>query len=87
MRHQKMSSLLVLLAGKAAAQGDSALFGLLFDLEGDSLRMSGDLMITGDKHTFPCTSTEGFGARGLVTGPAKAGVLKGMEMAENPQAC
>jgi galactokinase len=48
MRHQKMSSLLVPLAGEAASQGDAKLFGLLLDLEGDSLRMSGDFMITGD---------------------------------------
>jgi len=48
MRHQKMSSLLVPLAGKAAATGDAALFGLAIDLEGQSLRMSGDFMITGD---------------------------------------
>jgi len=48
MRHQKMSSLLVPLAGEAAAQGDADLFGLLLDLEGQSLRMSGDFMITGD---------------------------------------
>jgi len=48
MRHQKMSALLVPLAGEAASQGDAALFGLLLDLEGQSLRMSGDFMITGD---------------------------------------
>ena len=48
MRHQKMSSLLVPLAGAAARQGDAALFGILLDLEGQSLRMSGDFMITGD---------------------------------------
>ena len=48
MRHQKMSSLLVPLAGEAAKRGDAALFGLLLDLEGASLRMSGDFMITGD---------------------------------------
>lgn len=48
MRHQKMSALLVPLAGEAASQGDASLFGLLLDLEGHSLRMSGDFMITGD---------------------------------------
>ena len=48
MRHQKMSSLLVPLAGEAVAQGDAPLFGKLLDLEGQSLRMSGDFMITGD---------------------------------------
>jgi galactokinase len=48
MRHQKMSSLLVPLAGEAVARGDVALFGALLDLEGKSLRMSGDFMITGD---------------------------------------
>jgi galactokinase len=48
MRHQKMSSLLVPLAGEAASLGDVELFGLLLDLEGQSLRMSGDFMITGD---------------------------------------
>lgn len=48
MRHQKMSSLLVPLAGEAAQRGDAALFGLLLDLEGASLRMTGDFMITGD---------------------------------------
>ena len=34
MRHQKVSSLLVPLAGEACAQGDAALFGMLLDLEG-----------------------------------------------------
>mmetsp|Transcript_59706 Transcript_59706/g.99051 ORF Transcript_59706/g.99051 Transcript_59706/m.99051 type:complete len:578 (+) Transcript_59706:115-1848(+) len=48
MRHQKMSSLLVPLAGEAAEIGDAALFGALLDLEGQSLRMSGDFMITGE---------------------------------------
>lgn len=48
MRHQKMSALLVPLAGEAASKGDAGLFGLLLDLEGQSLRMSGDFMITGD---------------------------------------
>lgn len=48
MRHQKMSALLVPLAGEAVANGDAALFGTLLDLEGQSLRMSGDFMITGD---------------------------------------
>ena len=48
MRHQKMSSLLVPLAGEAVANGDASLFGMLLDLEGQSLRMSGDFMITGD---------------------------------------
>ena len=48
MRHQKMSSLLVPLAGEAVAMGDAVLFGKLLDLEGSSLRMSGDFMITGD---------------------------------------
>ena len=36
------------LAGEAASQGDANLFGMLLDLEGQSLRMSGDFMITGD---------------------------------------
>jgi len=48
MRHQKMSSLIVPLAGEAVAQGNAELFGMLLDLEGVSLRMSGDFMITGD---------------------------------------
>jgi len=48
MRHQKMSSLLVPLAGQAVARGDVDAFGRLLDLEGRSLRMSGDFMITGD---------------------------------------
>lgn len=48
MRHQKMSSLLVPLAGAAAVQGNADLFGQLLDMEGQSLRMSGDFMITGD---------------------------------------
>ena len=48
MRHQKMSSLLVPLAGEAVARGDAPLFGMLLDLEGKSLRMSGDFMITGE---------------------------------------
>jgi len=48
MRHQKMSSLLVPLAGEAVALGKADLFGSLLDLEGQSLRMSGDFMITGD---------------------------------------
>ena len=43
-----MSSLLVPLAGEAVARGDATLFGKLLDLEGLSLRMSGDFAITGD---------------------------------------
>ena len=35
-------------AGSAAATGDVKAFGALLDLEGQSLRMSGDFMITGD---------------------------------------
>lgn len=48
LRHQKMSSLLVPLAGEAVARGDVDVFGRLLDLEGTSLRMSGDFMITGE---------------------------------------
>ncbi|MBF0197271.1 MAG: HDOD domain-containing protein [Planctomycetes bacterium] len=48
VRHQKMSSLIVPMAGEAALKGDADLFGLLLDLEGRSLRMSGDFQITGD---------------------------------------
>ena len=43
MRHQKMSSLLVPLAGEAAKSGDASLFGALLDLEGASLRMYASL--------------------------------------------
>ncbi|GEM_PF-6303692 len=47
LRHQKASSLIVPLAGKAAEIGDADLFGTLLNAEGKSLRMSGDFQITG----------------------------------------
>ena len=34
--------------GEAASKGDTQEFGEMLDLEGRSLRMSGDFMITGD---------------------------------------
>ena len=48
IRHQKASSLIVVAAGEAAAEGDALRFGALLTQEGKSLRMSGDFQITGD---------------------------------------
>ena len=61
MRHQKVSSILVPLAGAAARGGDAATFGRLINTEGDSLRMSGDFQITGDNGAQDALLDIGFG--------------------------
>ena len=62
MRHQKCSSLIVPEAGRLAQNGDGEGFGRLLDIEGQSLRMSGDFQITGSNGAQDALLDSGFEA-------------------------